>query len=149
MKTKKLEDRQFAPPAGLSANSAALWRSLVPRRCRSAERLTLLRQALLALDRADDYDRRLEGVDVLTKTPAAAMPHVHPMVKLAADARKEWRTLWLALHLDADTVDRMIDGAWEKQDGLGLPTPEQQNALLRELADQSITALEQLLEEQA
>ncbi len=147
MKTKKPEDRQFASPAGLSANSAALWRSLVPRRCRSAERLTLLRQALKALDRVDDYDRRLEGVDVLTKTPAAAMPHVHPLVKLAADARKEWRTLWLALDLDSSVADRATDGYWQKQDGLGLPTPEQQNALLRELADQSITALEQLLDE--
>lgn len=27
------------------------------------------------------------------------MPHLHPLVKVEADARKEFRTLWLALSL--------------------------------------------------
>jgi hypothetical protein len=119
MKTR--ESRQFEPPNDLSPESAALWRHLVPSRCRSAGRLTTLRRALLALDRADSYDAQIASEGVLAKAPAATMPHVHPLCKLADDARKEWRTLWLAMDLETSQADTLPTGYWEKQPAIGLP----------------------------
>ena len=46
---------------------------------------------------------------------------VNPLVQLAADARKEWRTLWALLDLEADLLDRTIDSRWEGKPGIGLP----------------------------
>lgn len=93
-----------APPAPktLSPRAASFWKSLVPRRCASPERLLLLEAALEALDRADAALEILsrDGLTYTTETTKAV--HAHPMLKVEADARRTLVRLWLALGLDHD-----------------------------------------------
>jgi len=80
---------------------------------------------LSALDRADDARRQLANVGLLSKTRAAAMPHLHPLVKVEGDARKEFRAIWQALGLEyASTLDGVIGDRWKGQPGVGLPTQQ-------------------------
>jgi hypothetical protein len=147
MKNQKLEDRQFAPPPHLSARSAAIWRSLVPRRARSAERLTLLQTALECLDRGDAARAKVDADGLTVKTLATGTVHLHPLLKVESEARRQFAKLWSALHLESDLLDRMTGDAWQSKPGIGLPDPAEQEALLAELAEQSQAALEQLLQD--
>jgi phage terminase small subunit len=87
----------------LSPRAASFWKSLVPRRCASPERLLLLEAALEALDRADTALEILnrDGLTYTTETMKAV--HAHPMLKVEADARRTFVRLWLALGLDHDS----------------------------------------------
>jgi phage terminase small subunit len=118
----KVEDGQFAPPAILSPRSKALWISLAPRRCRSAERLTLLQTALECLDRADQARARVDTEGLTVKTLGSGTIHVHPLVKVESEARRQFAKLWAALGLTSAEIDRYRDGAWEDKPGIGLPT---------------------------
>jgi hypothetical protein len=122
LKTKKMEDTQevtFDPPHELSEFSAAVWRMLVPRRCRSVERLVLLRAGLLAHDLAESYAATIATEGPLSKAPAASIPHAHPLVKLEAEKRKEFRAIWEKLGLQTSPLD-MAYGR-DKTEGIGLP----------------------------
>lgn len=148
MEPTKVEAGQFEPPRHLSARSAAIWRSLVPRRARSAERLTLLQTALECLDRADSARVKVDADGLTIKTLATGSVHLHPLLKVESEARRQFAKLWSALHLDKADYDSYRDGAWEDKPGIGLPDPAEQEALLAALAKQSQAAYERLLKEQ-
>lgn len=147
MKPTKVESGQFGPPAHLSARSQALWRTLVPRRARSAERLTLLQTALECLDRADAARAGIDRDGLTVKTLATGTVHLHPLLKVETEARRQFAKLWSALALESDTLDRVDKPNWQHKPGIGLPDPAEQEALLAELADANQAALEQLLQE--
>ena len=100
--------KALSAPVGLSERSTVLWGQIVPRRARSPERLALLQQALVALDRADQCREILEreGLTVTTKTTGAV--HVHPLLKVEREQRQLFVRCWDLLSL---TWDSSKDGA--------------------------------------
>jgi phage terminase small subunit len=109
----KQPDAMVAPPAGLSNRACKLWRSLVPRRARSPERLTLLETALRALDRADQAAQVLDQEGLTFSTQKTGAVHAHPLVKVEKEARSLFMSAWSALKL-----------AWSELDGRCLPSEE-------------------------
>jgi phage terminase small subunit len=87
------------PPAHLSERSRALWAELVPRRCASPERVTLLQSALEALDTADEARRLIAAEGLVHKTARTGAIHLHPAARLEADARRQFAKLWASLRL--------------------------------------------------
>lgn len=90
------------PPAGLSEKAKALWNDVVPRRCRSPERLALLAVALQSLDRADAAATVIGCEGMLTKTETTGVVHVHPLLKIERDARQLFARIWGSLALEWD-----------------------------------------------
>lgn len=98
----------YAPPESLSLEARRVWQAVVPRRARSAQRITLLRVGLEALDRADALRREIdsEGVMRLPLGLGAAQPH--PLLTAERAARTQFLQIWKALDL---TWDWDVDGA--------------------------------------
>lgn len=109
-KRTEAEGPPQAPPVHLSERSQALWREIVPRRARSPERLALLQAALEALDRADSARGAIEKDGLTITTETTGVRHMHPLLKVEADARRLFATLWrdLALHW-CHEIDGRID----------------------------------------
>ncbi len=105
---KPADGLDFSPPPHLSENAKALWSELVPRRARSAERLTLLRVGLEALDRADAARAEVEREGMTTKTKTTGAVHIHPAVKLERESRQLFARCWRDLNL---TWDGTLDGS--------------------------------------
>jgi phage terminase small subunit len=101
------------PPGTLSERSQALWREIVPRRAKSIGRLTLLEQALLALDRADQAAAELAGKSLTTTTEKTGAVHVHPAVKIEREGRQQFAKLWGQLNL---SWDEAVDGWFANHD---------------------------------
>jgi len=95
------------PPAHLTARSQALWRSLVPRRAKSPERLALVQAALEALDRADSAREAIAAAGLTTTTKTTGAVHLHPLAKLEREARAQFIAAWSALKF---TWDSRLDG---------------------------------------
>ena len=87
------------PPAHLSVRAAGLWRYLGPTHARSVARRTLLRCALEALDLADLAREAVcrEGMTSRTETTGAI--HVHPLIKVGTESRRQFSRLWEQLSL--------------------------------------------------
>lgn len=100
------DDPRFAPPASLSPRAAAIWRSVAPRRCRSPERLELLKLALEARDRADEALRQ-RGDCLTIKVLSTGTVRAHPLLAVEDSARREFYQIWRALNLEWSTE---IDG---------------------------------------
>jgi hypothetical protein len=121
-KNQKPESRQFEPPGDLSPRSIALWRHLVPGRCRSTGRLVTLHAALKALDRAAEYEAIVAREGIMPKQPASLMAHMHPLLKAAEESRREWRTLWTSMDLQTGKLDLVpLEFAMKQSNDLGLP----------------------------
>ena len=75
------------PPADLSETSKALWRDVVGNRVNSKERMALLHQSLLALDRAEEAAEivKKQGMVIVTETSGAY--HLHPCLKVECENR--------------------------------------------------------------
>lgn len=87
-------------PDGLSERSQSIWRSVAPRRARSAERLLLIEQALRLLDRADAAAAAIAR-DGLTAEPRAGgkMRRAHPLLAVEQKARIQFSRIWDRLGL--------------------------------------------------
>jgi P27 family predicted phage terminase small subunit len=95
----RMETSIFEPPVHLSERTKEIWRQLVPERCRSIGRRTLLQTALEALDRADAARSELEGAALTTKTLGSGTIHLHPLTKYEKDVRGQFATIWASLGL--------------------------------------------------
>ena len=86
-------------PANLSAMSRRLWRDVVRAFEFGHADLVLLESAFRSLDRAESCRAQVarEGVTVVTERTGAV--HVHPAVRVEAEARREFRISWRALGL--------------------------------------------------
>ena len=96
---KKPEMPPIPVPSGLSERSVALWSSLVPRRARSIERLTLLEEGLRALDMAAEIETKLK-----IEGPVSGI-HVSPLVKIHRDSKLLFLKIWTKLGLSHDVSD--------------------------------------------
>jgi hypothetical protein len=91
----------------LSERSQGLWRSVVPARCRSEERLALLQAALECLDRLGQLQAILAAEPLVTVTEKTGAKHAHPAVKLELEARRQFGSLWEQLGL---SWNGLVDG---------------------------------------
>jgi len=104
MKTFKVASaaspNDLAPPSHLSERAQKIWSSVVPRRGRSPERLTLLRVALEALDRADFAAAEIAKEGMVATTKRTGAIHIHPLVRVERESRQLFSKLWVQLHLE-------------------------------------------------
>lgn len=91
------------PPVGLSERSAALWRAVVTARARSLPRLTLIEQALRALDRADQARQRLEEEEPPLCTEKEEADDRYRLVRVERESRDLFVSLWTGMQLGRDT----------------------------------------------
>jgi phage terminase small subunit len=108
-------DDRFAPPAHLSERAKTLWLDLVPSKCRSRGRLTLLCEALSALDRATQAREELAGSKLTTVTESTKAVHLNPLLKAEREARAQFARMWSDLGLGSDWVDRIDFERWQQQ----------------------------------
>jgi phage terminase small subunit len=87
------------PPAHLSERSQDLWRRLVPGRCRSLGRRTMLGEALAQLDRLDQLRAALASEGLIVGSETGKMPHLNPLLKAEKDARTLFTRMWDVLGL--------------------------------------------------
>src|SRR5690349_20490336 len=107
-KAEKSDLRPLPPiPSHLSARSQALWRELVPSRCRSAGRVALLEQCLTALDRAEVARQIVEREGFTKTTESTGAVHIHPVVKAEREARAQFLRAAEILGL---SWDALVDG---------------------------------------
>ena len=87
-------------PEHLSERARELWAQLAGGKVKGPGPLALFQAALEAMDRADGAREAIaqEGLTVTTKTTGAV--HVHPLVKVESDARRQFAQLWKDLGLD-------------------------------------------------
>jgi hypothetical protein len=83
--------------------------------------LTLLQVALEVLDRADAARDVISEQGLTIKTLATGTTHANPILRVEADARRQFAKLWQSMGLEMADVDRFRDGCWEGKPGLGLP----------------------------
>ena len=108
-KRKEIAPELFAAPVHLSTRSQELWRSLVPRRARSPERIALLTTGLEALDRSDAARTAIEQQGMVTVTESTKAIHINPLVKVEREGRALFSKIWAQLGL---TWCIEIDGRW-------------------------------------
>ena len=89
-------------PDHLSDRSKALWRGVVPSRAKSAARLALVATALEALDRANECREAIAKEGMTSRTETTGALHVHPLVKVEAEARRQFAAIWRSLDLQCD-----------------------------------------------
>ena len=98
---KKAVKNPPQPPDHLSERAKQLWRTIVPRRALSPERLTLLQAALEALDRADQAREALLEEGLVFTTAKTGTKHVNPIVRIEKDARQQFLQAWSQLQLSS------------------------------------------------
>ncbi|MCO6044638.1 hypothetical protein NG895_12040 [Aeoliella sp. ICT_H6.2] len=98
-------DDQFDPPAHLTARTQALWRSVVPKRAKTPERLAMLQTSLEALDRADGARAEVERTGMTTTTKTTGAVHLHPLLKVERESRQLFSKLWKDLGLHTSPED--------------------------------------------
>lgn len=91
------------PPVGLSERSAALWYAVVSARSRSLPRLTLIEQALRALDRADQARQRLEEEEPPLCAQKEETDHRYRLVRVERESRELFVSLWTRMQLGRST----------------------------------------------
>ena len=87
------------PPEHLSDRSKRIWGDVVPRRCRSPERIVLLQAALEALDRAEEARVAIQTAGMTTTTKRSGAVHVHPLVRVERESRQQFAAIWDRLGL--------------------------------------------------
>lgn len=88
------------PPDELSDRSEQLWRTVVPARIRTPDRLELLEQALRALDRVDEATEIILNEGLITLNPDRHVSHINPAVKVEKEAHRQFVRIWRKLGLD-------------------------------------------------
>ena len=68
----------FPAPERLSDRSRRIWGRIVPKNRRSTGRVTILEEALRALDKVDQVREILERDGMVTKTEKTGAIHLHP-----------------------------------------------------------------------
>jgi len=101
-------DRIPLPPSHLSERAQALWVA-VAGPYSGLPRLAMLRAALESLDRADQARERI-AVDGLMADGGGKIQHCHPLLRIEADARKQFVDVWTRLGLHATTCDELMRG---------------------------------------
>lgn len=98
--------RAHEAPDHLSDRSKALWHQLVPSRAKSPGRLAMIRIALEDLDLHDQAREEVgrSGLTFVTATTQAV--HIHPLLRVAAEAHARFVTLWKQLDF---VFDEQID----------------------------------------
>jgi phage terminase small subunit len=93
-----------AAPAHLSARARAIWTVIVDTgRARSRGRQVLLQAALESLDLADQARAAIVAEGLTATTKGTGMVHVHPLVPVEQEYRRQFLAAWRILHLDWDT----------------------------------------------
>ena len=114
----------YKPPAELSETSKAIWRGVVPRRAKTAERLVLIKTALQALDRANEITAKIKEQGLVIENPSTGAVRANPLLKLEKELRQQFATIWDKADLDWDAV---IDGGNEPA-GLNYGSQESREA---------------------
>ena len=97
-------------PPGLSPSSEAIWRSVVPKRAKSLERVALLEQALRAKDRANEIAIELSKQDLTFTTPGTGTIRANPLLKAEQQSRALFEKIWIDLKLQwTSEIDGRID----------------------------------------
>ena len=96
---KMVREGDWTPPEGLSAKAQSLWKSVVPQRARSAEKLLSLEVALQAFDRLQVIDERLKNGELVKTTPRSGSQHAHPLLGVERGLRRDFLKHWTALDL--------------------------------------------------
>ena len=91
--------RPTRAPAHLSAVSGRLWRDVVRAFEFAPSELVLLESALRSLDRAESARAQVEAEGITVATARTGVVHVHPAVRVEAEARREFRISWRTLGL--------------------------------------------------
>ena len=89
----------WTPPDSLSAKARKVWRSVVPHRARSAEKLLSLEVALQAFDRLQAIDQQLKAGELVKATPRSGTQHAHPLLGAERALRREFLRHWTSLDL--------------------------------------------------
>ena len=97
----------FSAPSHLSQRSQDIWAALVPARRRSIGALTLLSEALTALDRATQAAAEVAKAPLTTRTVTTNAIHANPLLKIERESRRRFWALWADLSLG---YDPSIDG---------------------------------------
>lgn len=99
-------------PDDLSADSQKLWAKIV-RGTISPSRAELLHQGLLCRDRLAQVRGALAAAELTSTTPKTGAVHVHPLLKIEAELRRQFATIWGQLNLqwraDIDGMARFAD----------------------------------------
>lgn len=94
--------RRPGPPAYLSDRSRSLWQAVTRGRRATAGQLALLEVGLASLDRAEAARVQIASEGMVVVTGRSGVRHVHPAIKIEADARRTVIAVWNALRLDGD-----------------------------------------------
>lgn len=86
------------PPSDLSSESKKLWKKVA---CDgiSPGRAEMLAQAFRCLDRLTQVRVELSTAQLTTTTPRTGATHVHPLLKIETELRRQFATLWQTLSL--------------------------------------------------
>ena len=95
---KLMSHENYDPPEELSDSSKSLWRAVCPSRCKSRERVELLRQALLIRDRVERLREQLDQEGLVVDGPK--MPHANPLIQQLESAERRFIQTWKILRLD-------------------------------------------------
>jgi phage terminase small subunit len=106
MKKQKVASVQPEPPPApehLSQRTATLWKEIYPEHIRDHRgRETVFLTALECLDRCDAARRQIAAEGMTVTTPRSGVPHTHPLIRVEADARRQFQKLWGMLNLHWD-----------------------------------------------
>jgi hypothetical protein len=94
----------FPVPEGLSERSRRILGKVVPKNCRSTGRITILEEALRALDQADRVREVLELEGMRTKTEKTGTVHLHPLCRVETECRAFFFKCWSRLGLVFDPL---------------------------------------------
>jgi phage terminase small subunit len=111
-----------AAPEGLSERSQQLWKAEGPRLARTAGRREWFRIALEALDLAATAKEEYQRAGLIETSSKGKMAHLHPCVRLEADALTRFERLArrIGLHLPPP-----LAGAWR----VGFPAATTRSAV--------------------
>jgi phage terminase small subunit len=98
------------PPAHLSERAKGLWREIVlAGRVKSSGRVVLFQAALEALDRADLARETIASEGMTSTSKLTGVMHIHPLVKIEIEARRQFASMWETLGLRWDpSIDAKI-----------------------------------------
>lgn len=101
---------EYKPPEELSETAKAIWRGVVPRRAKTAERMLLVKTALQTLDRANEVTGEIKKLGLTIENPSTGAIRANPLLKLEKELRGQFASIWDKMALDWDAV---IDGGNE------------------------------------
>ena len=94
------------PPSGLSEAAVERWKSVVTKPL-SPGRAALLEQAVRCLDRLEQVQTILATETLTVTTERTKAVHVHPLLKVETELRRQFATIWATLGLQFNST---IDG---------------------------------------